>query len=311
VRKEGEQQGVCKSVTCTQDSECEAATGLPSQCTDGQCVPKQCIEDGDCLQGMKCFSDGNCKTDNGPCKYDCDCSECDDQVCFKDRCFCIDDSDQCKKPLEPPTEIITTARPAPGNSSTTPPPTPPPTTTPAPPPSDCPAPPGKPHGDEGDPCVGHSGCFADSCLICVRKEGEQQGVCKSVTCTQDSECEAATGLPSQCTDGQCVPKQCKEDGDCLQGMKCFQDGNCKTVYGGSCKFDCDCTECEDALCYKDQCFCKDDSDQCSISNNGTSTGGYGQPEKGGYGQPEKGGYGQPETGGYGQPGKGGNDYLGN
>jgi len=195
----------------------------------------------------------------------------------------------------------TTPAPGWGGEQTTPPPAPGWTTkgtcseqtTPQPvQPGECPAPPGKPHGEDGDPCIGHSGCFADACLICVRKEGEQQGVCKSVTCTQDSECEAATGLPSQCTDGQCVPKQCVEDGNCLKGMKCFEDGNCKTVYGGSCKLDCDCTKCEDAVCFKDQCFCKDDSDKCSISGG-------------------NGGYGPPPNGGYGQPGKGGADYLGN
>ena len=75
----------------------------------------------------------------------------------------------------------------------------------------------------------HSGCFAESCLICVRKENSNEGVCKSVTCESDSDCESVTSLPSQCNEGQCTQKQCVMDKECPQGMRCFKDGSCKTV----------------------------------------------------------------------------------
>ena len=94
---------------------------------------------------------------------------------------------------------------------------------------ECLPPPGKYHGDAGDPCVAHSGCLPDTCLICVRKPGQKEGICKSVTCKSDTVCQDITSLPSECTQGQCAPRQCLTDKECPQGMKCFEDGNCKTV----------------------------------------------------------------------------------
>jgi len=131
---------------------------------------------------------------------------------------------------------------------------------------DCPQPTEKVQGDIGDDCHVHSGCFVESGLICVKNTSSSVGVCSSLACTQDVDCVTNSFLPSQCNGHHCEPKQCSNDTDCPQNMACFQDGHCKTVYGDSCKDDCDCSPCNDTVCFQDKCFCEDDSDQCSLSH---------------------------------------------
>ena len=150
-------------------------------------------------------------------------------------CFCDNDSDQCsitpapiqpeaetKKPPTTPTTPKVVDRTDPGQVLE-------PTEPVTEPVSECPAPPTKSQGDDGDPCLSHTACFTEACLICVRQTNKKEGTCQSVTCSADEECSKATALPSQCNDGQCTVKQCGSDEECPQGMGCFNDGNCKTV----------------------------------------------------------------------------------
>ena len=129
----------------------------------------------------------------------------------------------------------------------------------------CPAPPPDRQGFQGAPCMAHTACFAPMKLICAKKAPESAGSCRKVSCKSDPDCKGATDFPARCSRGSCARKECYEDSACPRGYACYE-GQCKKVICppsssrllqapppqdlGSCKYDCDCSQCDLTQCFR-------------------------------------------------------------
>jgi len=90
------ENGLCKDIKCSSDAECLAESILPLKCMGGWCKRSACASNKDCPEGYGCFKDNQCKKILGDCQFDCDCSGCPGIQCFKEKCFCMNDADDCR-----------------------------------------------------------------------------------------------------------------------------------------------------------------------------------------------------------------------
>jgi len=93
----GQSEGTCKEVTCSSNEDCTRETMFPTKCMGGHCSVSYCYNDKGCPTGYGCFHDKQCKKIYGSqCNYDCDCSHCPGMECFKDKCFCSSNFENCQ-----------------------------------------------------------------------------------------------------------------------------------------------------------------------------------------------------------------------
>jgi len=121
----------------------------------------------------------------------------------------------------------------------------------------------EPPGGPGAPCNAHTACFMRQGLVCA-KPMDGQGKCEKLTCKSDAECASSTSLPTRCSRGRCKVRHCYENSDCPRGYACDSGGQCKQDLG-ACKYDCDCSQCDAALCFKGHCICKAEHDECTVA----------------------------------------------
>jgi len=106
AKPKGAELGTCNDIKCKDDSECKSETDLPLKCMGGWCRRTACAKNKDCPEGYGCFKDNQCKKMLSDCKYDCDCSSCPGIQCFKEKCFCMNDADDCSDiPITPATSL--------------------------------------------------------------------------------------------------------------------------------------------------------------------------------------------------------------
>jgi hypothetical protein len=93
----GQSEGTCKEVTCSSNEDCSKETIFPTKCMGGHCSVSYCYNDQGCPTGYGCFHDKQCKKIYGSqCNFDCDCSHCPGMECFKDKCFCKSNFENCQ-----------------------------------------------------------------------------------------------------------------------------------------------------------------------------------------------------------------------
>jgi len=98
IRSTADSLGKCtQKVKCTSDDDCASASMLPLSCShEGFCSTKECTTDKDCHEGFGCAHDAQCRKVHKKCDFDCDCSDCVEQVtCHKNKCYCLNDYDDC------------------------------------------------------------------------------------------------------------------------------------------------------------------------------------------------------------------------
>ncbi|XP_023345156.1 uncharacterized protein LOC111714294 isoform X3 [Eurytemora carolleeae] len=275
----------CESlVTCQKDEECSTKTKFPVSCEyvtgDVQvCMHKDCEgDDAKCKQvgpEYRCF-ESQCKPTYGDCESSCDCVEKynmrkGEGKCFNKQCLCRTDwIEKCDSgPKETPSLTTSTPMPLKGENSPAPAPysttsdtnaSTPYTTSPTPVVKDsCILPPTRDYGKLGDPCSIQSSCVPFNDLVCVKNNGSAMGSCQKIECKTDEECSHSS-FPMECGGGICRSKDCSET-FCPDGYGCYSDGQCKRIMG-NCKFVCDCGDCGEMDCFKNQCFCDNNFDDC-------------------------------------------------
>jgi len=91
-----------------------------------------------------------------------------------------------------------------------------------------------------------------------------QGKCEKLSCQSDKDCATSTSLPTRCSRGRCKVRHCYSNKECPRGYACDSGGHCKQDLG-ACKYDCDCSQCDAAICFKGHCICKAEHDECVVA----------------------------------------------
>ncbi|XP_023339852.1 uncharacterized protein LOC111710063 isoform X2 [Eurytemora carolleeae] len=265
--------GICEAPECSTDADCEAKTDHPVKCQTlgamSSCVHQFCDSNNNCTklgEGYGCYLN-QCKPRYGKCTDSCDCVtmyglQQGEGICEEKNCFCrTRHISECKKTTSPP-GIDPITPPVKEDITTTKPPaqTPPIHRGNSPSPNDtCIVPAVQSLGNLNDACSVQSACNAMSDLVCSMDNGTDMGTCKQLSCTTNAECIKGS-FPMECGGGFCRKKDCSNT-VCPDGYGCYSDGQCKKILG-KCDFVCDCGECPELDCFKNQCYCTNDLDAC-------------------------------------------------